>query len=137
MRRLVPPNLDAALLLLRLVLGIIMLYHGVPKLMGFGGVAEGFEGMGIPLPTLAAAFSTIAEAGGGLLLVLGVATDIAGLLVAVDMLGAILFVHLKNGFSVSDGGVEWPLALFAMGLALALAGGGRYALRPDPSPRSG
>lgn len=128
MRRLVPANLDAALLILRLVLGVIMLYHGVPKLMDFGGVAAGFEGMGIPLPTLSAAFSTVAEVGGGLLLIVGVATDIAGLLVAVDMLGAILFVHLKNGFSVSDGGVEWPLALLAMALALALAGAGRYAL---------
>ena len=128
MRRLLPLNLDAALLILRVVLGIIMLYHGWPKLTGLGGVIEGFTGMGIPLPAVSAVFATVAEVGGGLLLLLGAFTDIAGLLVAIDMLGAITFVHAKNGFGVSDGGVEWPLALLAMALAVGLAGPGRYAV---------
>jgi len=128
MRRLLPLNLDAALLILRVVLGIIMLYHGWPKLTGLGGVIEGFTGMGIPLPAVSAVFATVAEVGGGLLLLLGAFTDIAGLLVAIDMLGAITFVHAKNGFGVGDGGVEWPLALLAMALAVALAGPGRYAV---------
>jgi putative oxidoreductase len=44
------------------------------------------------------------------------------------MLGAIAIVHAKNGFSVSNGGVEWPLALLAMALAVALAGPGRFAV---------
>jgi putative oxidoreductase len=128
MRRILPINTDAALLILRVVLGVIMLYHGYPKLTDFGGTAEGFAGMGIPLPTLSAAFSTLAEVGGGLLMLLGVATDIAGLLIAVDMLGAITFVHAKNGFSVAEGGIEWPLALLAMAVAIALAGPGRFAV---------
>jgi putative oxidoreductase len=128
MRRFLPANLDAALLILRLVLGVIMLYHGIPKLMDFAGTAAGMSGMGIPAPTLSAAFATIAEVVGGILLLLGVATDIAGLLVVIDMLGAIVFVHAKNGFSVANGGVEWPLALVAMALAIALAGPGRYSL---------
>ncbi|MBA2459253.1 MAG: DoxX family protein [Gemmatimonadales bacterium] len=128
MRRVLPVNLDAALLILRVVLGVIMLYHGFPKLMDFGGTAAGFGGMGIPAPTLSAAFATVAEVVGGLLLLVGVATDIAGLLVAVDMLGAIIFVHAKNGFSAANGGYEFPLALLAMGLAIALAGPGRYSV---------
>jgi len=128
MRRFVPVNLDAALLILRVVLGVIMLYHGFPKLTDFAGTAAGFGGMGIPLPTLSAAFATIAEGGGGILLLIGVATDIAGLLIAIDMLGAITFVHAKNGFSNAEGGVEWPLALLAMALAIAFAGPGRFAL---------
>jgi len=128
MRRLLPLNLDAALLILRVVLGIIMLYHGWPKLTGLGGVIEGFTGMGIPLPAVSAVFATVAEVGGGLLLLLGAFTDIAGLLVAIDMLGAITFVHAKNGFAVNDGGFEWPLALLAMGLGIALAGPGRYSV---------
>jgi putative oxidoreductase len=90
--------------------------------------------MGIPLPALSAIFSTVAEVGGGLLLLLGVFTDIAGLLVAIDMLGAIIFVHAKNGFAVNDGGYEWPLALLAMGLAIALAGPGRYAVGRSAGP---
>jgi putative oxidoreductase len=128
MRRLLPLNPDAALLIIRVVLGIIMLYHGWPKLTNLGGTIEGFTGMGIPLPPLAATFSMVAEVGGGLLLLLGVLTDVAGLLVAIDMLGAITFVHAKNGFAVMDGGVEWPLALLAMALGVALAGPGRFAV---------
>ena len=128
MRRLLPLNPDAALLIIRVVLGIIMLYHGWPKLTNLGGTIEGFTGMGIPLPPLAATFSMVAEVGGGLLLLLGVLTDVAGLLVAIDMLGAITFVHAKNGLAVMDGGVEWPLALLAMALGVALAGPGRFSV---------
>jgi putative oxidoreductase len=127
MRRLLPLNPDLALLLLRVVLGIVMLVHGVPKLLHFGGVAQGFAGMGIPAPTLAAAFAAIAEAGGGVLMVLGIATDIAGLLFAIDMLGAILFVHLAKGFSAGNGGWEFPFLLLTMSLCIALAGPGRYS----------
>ena len=100
MRRFLPLNPDAALLVLRVVLGIIMIYHGWPKLTNLGGTIEGFTGMGIPLPALAAIFATVAEFGGGFLILIGVLTDIAGLLVAIDMLGAIIFVHAKNGFWV-------------------------------------
>jgi putative oxidoreductase len=128
MRRLLPLNPDAALLILRVVLGIIMLYHGWPKLTNLGGTIEGFTGMGIPLPALSALFATLAEAGGGLLLLLGAFTDVAGLLFAIDMLGAITFVHAKNGLAVNEGGVEWPMALLAMALAVALAGPGRYSI---------
>jgi putative oxidoreductase len=128
MRRLLPLNPDAALLILRAALGIIMIYHGWPKLTDLGGTIQGFTSMGVPLPALAALFSTVAEAGGGLLLLLGVLTDVAGLLIAIDMLGAISIVHAKNGFAVGDGGVEWPLALLAMALGIALAGPGRFAV---------
>jgi putative oxidoreductase len=128
MRRLLPLNLDAALLILRVVLGIIMIHHGWPKLTNLGGTIEGFTGIGIPLPALAAVFATVAEVVGGLLMLVGVFTDIAGLMFALDILGAILFVHAKNGMAVSEGGVEWPLALLAMALAVALAGPGRYAV---------
>jgi putative oxidoreductase len=128
MRRFIPPNLDAALLILRLVLGIIMVVHGYPKVTGFGGTAEYFAGAGIPLPTLAALFAAVAEFGGGLLMIVGVATDLAGLLFAIDMLGAILFVHLEKGFSAAKGGYEFNLALLAMALAVALAGPGKYGL---------
>jgi putative oxidoreductase len=128
MRRLLPLNTDLALLLVRVVLGIIMIYHGWPKLTNLGGTIEGFTGMGIPLPALSAIFAMVAEVFGGLLLLVGAFTDIAGLLIAIDMLGAIIFVHAKNGFAVNEGGFEWPLALLAMALAIALAGPGRYAV---------
>jgi putative oxidoreductase len=128
MRRLLPINPDLALLILRVVLGIIMIYHGWPKLTNLGGTIEGFSGMGIPAPALAAVYTMVVEFFGGLLILAGVFSDIAGLLFAIDMLGAITFVHAKNGFAVNEGGFEWPLALMAMALAIALSGPGRYAL---------
>ena len=134
MRRILPINTDAALLILRVVLGIIMVYHGWPKVTNLGGTIQGFTGMGIPLPALSAVLATVAEFGGGLLLLLGVLTDIAGLLFALEMLAAIILVHAKNGFAVSEGGVEWPLALMAMALAIALAGPGRFSVGGRASP---
>ena len=92
MRRLLPLNPDAALLILRVVLAIIMLYHGWPKLTDLGGTIEAFTGMGAPLPALSAIFATVAEVGGGLLLLIGALTDIAGLLFAIEMAGAITLI---------------------------------------------
>jgi putative oxidoreductase len=134
MRRLLPLNPDAGLLILRIVLGIIMIYHGWPKVTGLGGVIEGFSGMGIPLPAVAAVFATVAEFVGGLLMLIGAFTDIAGLMFAIDMLGAIIFVHAKNGFGIDKGGFEWPLLLMAAALAIALAGPGKYSAA---GPRGG
>ena len=128
MRRLLPINTDLALLLLRVVLGMIMIYHGWPKLTNLAGTIDFMAGMGVPAPAVAAIFATVAEFVGGLLMLLGVFTDIAGLMFTIDMLGAITFVHAKNGFSVAKGGVEWPLLLVASALAIALAGSGRYAV---------
>ena len=128
MRRILPLNTDLALLILRVVLGIIMIYHGWPKLTDLGGTIEGMAGMGIPAPAVAAIFATVAEFVGGLLMLVGAFTDIAGLMFAIDMLGAITFVHAKNGFSVAKGGVEWPLLLAAAALAIALSGPGGYAV---------
>ena len=128
MRRLLPYNTDLALLILRVVLGIVMIYHGWPKLTNLGGTIEGFTGMGIPLPAVAAIFATVAEVLGGMLMLVGAFTDIAGLMFAIDMLGAIIFVHAKNGFSAGKGGIEFPLLLLATALAIALAGPGRYAV---------
>jgi putative oxidoreductase len=128
MRRLLPLNPDLALLILRVMLGIIMIYHGWSKVTNLGGTIEGMAGMGVPAPAVAAIFATVAEVVGGLLMVLGAFTDIAGLMFAIDMLGAITFVHAKNGFSVAKGGMEWPLLLVAAALAIALAGPGRYAV---------
>ena len=64
---------------------------------------------------------------GGLALLLGVQTRIVVIGLALDMLGAMLFVHRKGGFFVPTG-VEFALSLFGGTIALALAGSGRYSL---------
>jgi putative oxidoreductase len=133
MRRVIPSNLDLALLILRVALAAVMLAHGVPKLMGFSGTAEFFASAGIPLPTVAAAFAALAETLGALLILLGIAVDIAGLALAIDMLGAIVFAKLKGGFTGPDN-FQFEFILLAVALALALAGPGRFAVGARTNP---
>ena len=128
MRRYLPLNLDLALLVLRLTLAAILLYHGLPKVMNFGAAVGGFQSMHIPAPTLTAVFAVVAEVIGGILILLGVAVDLAGLLVVIDMLGAIFAVHWANGFDFTKGGWEHPFTVLTVALAIALAGPGDYAV---------
>jgi putative oxidoreductase len=128
MRRYLPLNLDAALLVLRLALAAVLLYHGLPKLMNFGATVSGFETMNVPAPTLTAGFALLSEVVGGILILLGVAVDLAGILVVIDMLGAIFAVHWSAGFDFTKGGWEHPFTVLAMALALALAGPGGYSV---------
>jgi putative oxidoreductase len=128
MRRILPTNLDLALLILRLTLATILLYHGLPKLMHFGPAVAGFQQLGLPAPTVTAGFALIAEVVGGLLILLGVASDLGAILVIIDMLGAIALVHWANGFDFTKGGWEHPFTVLAVALALALAGPGRHTI---------
>jgi putative oxidoreductase len=138
MRRYLPLNLDVALLILRLTLAAILLYHGLPKIMNFGATIGGFQSMNIPAPTLAAVVAILAEVVGGLLILFGVAVDLAGILVIIEMLGAIAFVHWSNGFDFTKGGWEHPFTVLAMALTLALAGPGDYSVgRPRGAGKVG
>jgi putative oxidoreductase len=128
MRRYLPLNLDGALLILRLALAAILLYHGLPKVMNFGATVAAFQSMHVPAPTLTTAFAVLAEVIGGILILLGIAVDLAGLLVVIDMLGAIVAVHWPKGFDFNEGGWEHPFTVLAIALALALAGPGRYSV---------
>jgi len=118
------------LAVLRVTVGIVFLVHGYQKLFTFGfhGVAGMFGHMGIPLPAFFAVVVTLVEFVGGLLLLVGVATRIAAAFIAIEMLGAILFVHAKHGF-FNPGGVEFPLTLLAASICLVMAGGGALSLK--------
>lgn len=118
------------LTLLRVVVGFVFLMHGWQKLfeMGVGNVGQFFGSLGIPAAALAAVVVSLVEFVGGAALILGVGTRVAGVLLALDMLGAMVFLHHKNGFWAANNGVELVLTLAAAALCLALAGPGAFAL---------
>jgi len=114
-----------SLALLRVVLGVIFLYHGYLKLFvpgGFTGTVGFFTSLGIPVPAYSALLVSVVEFVGGILLVLGVLSRWSAVLLLVDMLVAFFLVHLRNGFLVSKGGYEFVLVLIA-GLVVVLASG--------------
>ena len=114
------------LTVLRVVVGAVFLIHGCQKLFvfGFHGVAGFLGPLGVPAPGVFAVIVTLVEFVGGALLIVGLFTRWAALLLAVDMLVAILLVHLKHGFFNQQQGYEYPLTLLAATIALALAGPG-------------
>ncbi|MGO1886141.1 MAG: DoxX family protein [Citricoccus sp.] len=120
---------DSVLLVARVVLGVILVAHGLQKVVqGVSATAEGFGAMGIPLPEAVAVLTMAVELGGGALLILGLLTPIAGLLAAVILAGAIVFAHLGNGIFAADGGWELAAGLGVGALVLAVVGPGRFSL---------
>jgi putative oxidoreductase len=90
-----------------------------------------FGSLGIPAPGLMAWVVTIVELVGGILLVVGFLTQIAGLLLAIDMLGVILFAFLLRGAPLLENGVitwEKEAVFGAAALCLALAGPGAWSV---------
>ncbi|OIH97646.1 DoxX family protein [Curtobacterium sp. MCBA15_001] len=117
------------LTVLRVVLGVVFIAHGAQKFaQGIPGVTSGFAGMGVPFAEVAAPLVAGLELVGGVFLVLGVATRVVGLLLAVDMVVAGVLAHGSAGFFSQDGGFEYVLVLAAGALAVALTGPGRLSL---------
>jgi putative oxidoreductase len=117
------------LTILRLVIGTVFIVHGAQKLfvIGIGGMTGAFGQMHIPLPMIAAPGVAIVEFVGGIALVIGLFTRVFALLLAMDMVGAIVFVHGRNGFFLPMG-FEFALSLLGACVALAVAGAGEYSV---------
>jgi putative oxidoreductase len=115
-----------ALTIVRVVVGIVFFAHGWQKVFGMGihTVAGFFGHAGIPVPLVSAGIVMAVEFLGGALLILGVGTRLAAGLNAIDMVVAILAVHLKNGFFAQSMGIEFPLTLLAACVCLMMAGPG-------------
>jgi putative oxidoreductase len=125
---------DLGLLLLRLTLGAVFLAHGAQKAFGaFGGPgfqgATGFIGsLGFRPARLWTALAVGGELLAGALLVLGLLTPLAGVLVLATMTVAIAKVHGPKGFFVQNGGFEYNLVLIIAALALVASGPGALSL---------
>ncbi|MEU6196751.1 DoxX family membrane protein [Streptomyces sp. NPDC047061] len=124
---------DVGLLLLRLGTGGVLAAHGAQKLFGWfgGGGIEGtgrfMESVGYVPGRQSALAAGLAEAGGGTLLALGLATPAAGAAAAGAMAGATA-LHMPNGFFAQGGGYEYAATLGLTASGLAVAGPGRLSL---------
>ena len=127
---------DIGKLLLRLTLGILMLMHGVAKLMNHPAAIEGIgkqlAQQGIPAFVAYGAY--VGEVLAPLMLILGLFTRIGGALTVANMIVAIWLVHAHQVFTLGKQG-GWALELqgffLLTGLVLVFLGSGRYAVRPD------
>jgi putative oxidoreductase len=115
------------LLVLRLALGTVMIAHGYQKI--FGGMPQFMQmlqHMGIP--AWMGYLTVAAEFGGGILLVAGFLTRLAALAIFIDMLVAIIKVHLHNGLFSKSGGFEFPMVCAAIAFSLIWSGAGPIAI---------
>jgi putative oxidoreductase len=128
------PIYDVVALLARCGVGTVFLAHGWQKIqVGVSATARNLDAMGAPFPTASAVYSTFVELLGGAALILGLVLPAAGLLLFVDMAGALIFVHAKHGiFLVDNGqahnGFELVLILGLASLLFAAGAGGRITL---------
>lgn len=138
-KKLIQTNDDTAALVLRLLLGIVFFPHGMQKLLGWYG-GYGFEGtMGfftakLGIPAVLAFLAIMAEALGSLGLITGLTTRVAAFGITVNMVVAVLMLHLQNGFFMNwfgnqkGEGYEYHLLVIAIGVALMIRGGGKWSV---------
>lgn len=131
-------NDDIGLFIARISLGIVILTHGLQKLLGlFGGA--GFSGtvdffVGSGLPSAVAILIIIAESFGALGLILGFFSRLAAFGITLIMLGAIFMVHIQNGFFMNwfgnqaGEGFEYHLLALGLSLVVLIKGGGKWSV---------
>jgi putative oxidoreductase len=115
---------------LRVILGFLFAAHGWQKFNEWtvAGTQAAFGQMGIPAADIAAPIVAGLELGGGIALILGVLTRVVAALLTLNMIGALVLVHISAGVFVEAGGYELVLLLGAAALALALVGPGRISV---------
>ena len=132
--------MNTALLVLRIIPGLLLMGHGLQKLVppgysppllhavGHRSTGAGFESLGIPSALLAAVVVGTAELTAGFSLAAGILTPVATVLVGAVMITAILKVHLSNGIWAAEGGLEFPLVLLTAGFVITSLGPGSLSI---------
>lgn len=126
--------MDAGLLLVRVVVGLLMAAHGAQKLFGwFGGYGIAgtggyFESLGFRPGRFFAAAAGTTEFVGGLLIALGLLGPLGPAMIIATMIVAIATVHWAHGVFAQNNGFELPLTYAVLAAAIALIGNGAYSL---------
>ena len=126
--------MNTALLVLRLVVGLLFAGHGAQKLFGwFGGhglrqTGGFFESIGFRPGLPMALLAGLAELAGGLLLAAGLFVPAAALVLCGVMASAIAGVHWPKGVWNQNGGIEFPLLMATVAFAVAAIGPGKLSL---------
>src|SRR4051812_23233448 len=126
--------MNAGLLVVRLVVGLVMAAHGAQKLFGwFGGyglgaVAGMFNSLGFRPGRPFALAAALSELVSGLLVATGLLGPVGPALLLSVMIVAAVSVHLPHGLFATANGIELPLIDGAIAFALALTGPGAYSL---------
>lgn len=123
-------NLNVALLILRSVLGLLMLFHGIAKLNhGVDGIGNMLAEKGIP--SFVAYGVIIGEVVAPILMIIGYRTKLAAMVFSFTMLVAVLLAHSGDIFKLTEHG-SWGIELqglyFFGGVVLILTGAGKYAV---------
>lgn len=123
-------GIDAGRLVLRLTVGLLLLFHGIAKLGGgVGGIGAALARVG--MPEALAYLVYVGEVLAPLLLIVGVWTRVAAFVVVVNMVVAVALAHVGQLLSVGRSGgyaLELQALYLFSALALALIGAGRYSL---------
>ncbi|TAK57012.1 DoxX family protein [Patescibacteria group bacterium] len=122
-------NPNVGLLLIRIALGIVFIYHGLGKFENMEDTIKFFSLL--DLPVFFAYLVATVEFFGGLFLLLGLFVEISAAILAVVMFMAIVLAKYANGFAGMTGrpGYELDLVLFLVLLGVACLGPGRFALK--------
>src|ERR1019366_1730315 len=113
-------TMNAGLVVVRVVFGLLMAAHGSQKLFGwFGGhglaaVSGMFESLGFRPGRFFAAAAALAEGGSGVLMALGLFGPIGPALMLSVMIVAAISVHWQNGLFAMSNGIEMPLLYAAV-----------------------
>ncbi|MFI6358314.1 DoxX family protein [Streptomyces sp. NPDC050743] len=125
--------MNAGLLVLRLVAGLLVAGHGVQKVSyrlgghGLAGGTEEFRHDGFRGGRLTAIVAGASQIGAGLFLTAGLLTPLAAMVVMGVMTVAVT-VKWPKGLWVQNDGYEYPMVLVVVSAALALTGPGRWSL---------
>ncbi|MDE0656356.1 MAG: DoxX family protein [Acidimicrobiaceae bacterium] len=126
-----PRTFDTALMLMRAALGMMIFVHGYNKAFRGGklaGTGRWFESMGMRPGKVHATLAAGTEMGVGVLLVLGLLTQLAAAGLIALMVVAFWTVHRDKGFMITGEGWEYVALIAVMSLVTAISGPGRLSL---------